>query len=62
MATNRNEYKNKYLKDNYDRVLLCLDKGDKDKIKEYADSCGESVNSFIKRAIKEAIERDNILI
>jgi len=59
MATNRNEYKNKYLKDNYDRVLLCLDKGDKDKIKEYADSCGESVNSFIKRAIKEAIERDN---
>ena len=58
MATNRNEYKNKYLKDNYDRVLLCLDKGDKDKIKEYADSCGESVNSFIKRAIKEAIEHD----
>lgn len=58
MTTNRNEYKNKYLKDNYDRVLLCLDKGDKDKIKEYADSCGESVNSFIKRAIKEAIEHD----
>ena len=56
MATNRNEYKNKYLKDNYDRVLLCLDKGDKDKIKEYADSCGESVNSFLVRAVTYFVE------
>jgi predicted HicB family RNase H-like nuclease len=49
----------KYEKHNYDKVLLRLDKGDKDRIKAHADSRNESVNGFIKRAIDETIERDN---
>ena len=48
----------KYEKHNYDKVLLRLDKGDKDRIKAHADSRNESVNGFIKRDIDETMERD----
>lgn len=49
----------KYVKSNYDRIDLTLPKGDKERIKEHASTQGESVNSFIQRAINEAMERDN---
>ena len=49
----------KYVKSNYDRIDLTLPKGDKERIKEHASCQGESVNSFIQRAINETIERDN---
>jgi len=49
---------NKYIKGNYDRVNLTVPKGDKDIIKAHALSNGESLNAFIYRAIREAIERD----
>ena len=48
-----------YEKRNYDKVLLRLEKGDKDKIKSHADGRGESLNGFINRAIKETIDRDS---
>jgi len=48
----------KYVKSNYDRIDLTLPKGDKERIKEHAAAQGESVNSFIQRAINEAIEQD----
>jgi len=48
----------KYVKSNYDRIDLTLPKGDKERIKEHAAAQGESVNSFIQRAINEAIEHD----
>ena len=48
----------KYNAANYDRVELRLDKGQKEIVKAHADTHGESLNAFINRAIKEAMERD----
>ena len=42
----------------YDKVLVRFPKGKKDIIKTDAEAHSESVNSFINRAIDEAIERD----
>lgn len=50
---------NKYIAKAYDRINLTVPKGDKDRIKAYADSVGESVNGLINRAIWELIERDS---
>lgn len=47
------------MKNNYDELKVRVPKGDKDKIKSHADSKGESLNGFIKRAIDETIERDS---
>lgn len=49
---------NKYVKSNYDRINVTMPKGRKDIIKAHAESQGESVNSFINRAIESQIERD----
>lgn len=49
----------KYVKNNYDRIMLTVPKGERDKIKEYAETKGESMNGFIIRAISEAMQRDN---
>ncbi len=53
---------NKYVKENYDRVLLTMPKGKKDAIKAHATERGESVNGFVNRAIDEAVERDNATV
>lgn len=45
------QYNNQYNKENYDRINLTLPKGYKERIKEFSDANGESVNAFIKRAI-----------
>lgn len=50
---------NKYVKNNYDRINVTFPKGKKKIIKDYADRHGESVNSFIVRAVNETIERDS---
>ena len=42
---------NKYMKENYDRVNLTMPKGEKEAVKAHAEARGESVNSFINRAI-----------
>ena len=49
---------NKYVKANYDRINVTIPKGRKDEIKAHAESCGESVNGFINRAIDETMQRD----
>ncbi|MCD8051274.1 MAG: hypothetical protein LUE89_06305 [Clostridiales bacterium] len=49
---------NKYIAKVYDRINLVVPKGRKDVIKEHAAQQGESVNTFINRAITETIERD----
>ena len=49
----------KYVKANYDRIELTVPKGRKDTIKAHAGARGESVNSFIGRAIDETMERDS---
>lgn len=49
---------NKYIKENYDVYQIRMLKGKKDIIKAHAESMGESVNSFINRAVDEALERE----
>lgn len=48
----------RYQKKVYDRVVIFVSKGNKDELKEYAETQGESLNAFIKRAIQETIEND----
>lgn len=50
--------KNKYMAKAYDRINLVVYKGEKERIQAHAAERGESVNGFINRAIKEAMERD----
>lgn len=45
---------------NLDRISIALPKGSKDALKTHAESHGESVNAFIKRAIEEVTEMDNM--
>lgn len=50
--------KNKWNKENYDRIEIVVPKGKKDQIKTAADACGESVNSYINKAVEERMERE----
>ena len=49
---------NKYIAEKLDRVNLTMPKGQKEIVKAHADTHGESLNAFINRAIREAMERD----
>jgi len=52
----------RYEKKAYDKILLRLRKDtdlNGDVIRTHAEARGESVNSFLLRAVAEAIERDN---
>lgn len=49
----------KYNAANYDRIELRVEKGKKDAYKAHAAQQGETLNSFIQRAVDEAVERDN---
>lgn len=51
--------KNKYNAKAYDSLRIVVKKGRKDILKAHAESCGESLNGFVNRAIDETIERDN---
>ncbi len=48
----------KFEQKRYDKILLRLEKGEKEKIKAHAESRGESVNGFITRLIKDAMESE----
>ncbi|WP_106762808.1 hypothetical protein [Pseudoruminococcus massiliensis] len=58
----RIEANNRYNAKAYDRINIAIKKGSKAKIQAHAESKGESLNGFIKRAIKETISRDNEMI
>lgn len=49
----------KYNAANYERIELRVEKGKKDLIKAHAETHGESLNSFVNRAIDEAMQRDS---
>lgn len=49
---------NKYMKENYDRINLTLPKGRKEVIQAHSQARGESMNSFINRAIDETMAHD----
>ncbi len=48
----------KYLAEKVEDIRIRVQKGQKPIIKAHAESMGESVNSFIVRAINEAMARD----
>jgi len=41
----------------YDKILLRLPKGERDRIQEAAEAAGLSVNAWIKRAIEKEFDR-----
>ncbi len=61
MATTEAQRKasKKYITEKLDEVRFRVPKGEREVIKAHAQKMGESVNGFIYRAVKEAIERDN---
>lgn len=57
MAERKAKWQNDYIARTYDRINLTVPKGDKERIRAYAESKGESVNGFIYRAIMEAMQK-----
>lgn len=55
----RKKANEKYTKANYDEIKVRVPKGRKAEIKAHAEAHGESVNSFIVRAVNETMERDS---
>ena len=49
----------KYVKEHYDRISVTVPKGKKEVIRDHAEAQGESINSFINRAIDETLERES---
>lgn len=45
-----------YVRDNYDRIMLNLKKGSKDKLKELARKDGLSLTAYIRKIISERCE------
>ena len=43
---------------NYDRLELTVPKGQKDIIKAAAENAGESLNTYVRNAINQRMERD----
>lgn len=54
-ATN---YKRQFNATNYDRVELTVKKGTKSKLQEAAKEKGESINGYIKNAVRERYSKD----
>lgn len=50
--------KNKWIAKTYDRVNLTMPKGKKEIIQAHAEAQGESVNSYINKAIDQRMERE----
>lgn len=59
MTFDKKEYHNNYAKEKLKRIPLDVSKEKYSEIQEHASSRGESINGFIKRALDEAMERDN---
>lgn len=58
-SPNKKNYNANYAKTNLKRIPLDVQKEKYDQIKAAADIAGEKVNSYIKRAVDERMERDN---
>lgn len=48
----------KYMKNNYDDIKVRVTKGKREALQEIAEAQGESVNSYIKQAVKQRIKAD----
>lgn len=54
----KSKYDVQYAKDNIKRVPLDMQKTEYDHLKAVAASCGEKVNEYIKKAIRQRMERE----
>lgn len=50
---------NRYTAKAYDRINFVVPKGQRDIIRQHAESRGESVNAFILRAVEQTMRQDN---
>ena len=57
---NKMKYTNEWKRQNIKRVALEVSLSKYDEIKQAADTSGESINGYIKRAIDERLYKDNI--
>lgn len=57
MGKTSSAVKNRYNEKAYDRISLVVPKGQKEVIKAHAESKGESLNSFIQKAIQSAMNK-----
>ena len=48
----------KYMKNNYDDIKVRVTKGKREVLQEIADAQGESVNSYIKKAVSARIKNE----
>lgn len=53
---NPTKYKNSFQKENYDKIGLLVPKGERAKLRAYAEARGQSLNSFILESIKKNME------
>lgn len=54
----RRKANQKYLKESVEDIRIRVPRGQKEVYKAHADSQGESLNSFVIRAMNETIDRD----
>lgn len=59
--SDKSKYDMAYAKNNIKRVPLDMQKADYEQLKAAAEARNEKVNEYIKRAIKERMERDNLM-
>jgi len=52
------KYNNDFIKQAYDRINLTVEKGQKEVIRAAAERAGEKVNTYIKNAIAQRMERE----
>lgn len=58
MGTPATKAKNKYNQKSYDRFILNLPKGEKERYKKVAEHAGMSLSAYIIQALEEKISRD----
>lgn len=58
MSDKATAYKKQFNLEKYDRIELTVKKGTKTALQEAAASKGESINSYIKSAVKERYKAD----
>lgn len=58
MGKTSSAVKNRYNDKAYDRINFVVPKGQKDIIRQHAESRGESVNAFILRAVEQTMHQD----
>lgn len=60
-SKSKTEYNIQYAKENIKRIPLDVQKQKYEEIKAAADAAGEKVNGYIKKAIDQRMERENVL-